>query len=64
MDDELTLDDLIDALEDLDDEELDKLRVAIDEEIAERDEPIELDEDEEGDEEANEPEPPTASTVL
>ena len=50
MDDELTLDDLIDALEDLDDEELDKLRAAIDEEIAERDEPIELDEDEEGDE--------------
>ena len=49
--DELTLDDLIDALEDLDDEELDKLRAAIDEEINERDEPIELDEDEEQDEE-------------
>lgn len=49
--DELTLDDLIEALEDLDDEELDKLRAAIDEEINERDEPIELDEDEEEDEE-------------
>lgn len=45
---ELDLDDLIDALEELDDDELDKLRVAIDEEIADRSEEGE-DEDEDED---------------
>ena len=55
MDDELSLDEMVDALEELDDEELLELRAAIDEEIAERNEPAELDEDLDEDEDDDEP---------
>ena len=52
MEEELTVDELIDSLTELSDEDLDELKAAIDEEIADRNEPIELgDEDDEEDEE-------------
>lgn len=54
MDDELTVDDMIDGLDLLEDEELDKLRGAIDEEIKDRsadDELFETDEEDEDEEE-------------
>jgi len=41
----MTVDELIDVLEELDDDELLTLRAAIDEEIAERDEPIDFDDE-------------------
>jgi hypothetical protein len=52
--DDLTVEDCIDALGDLTDDELDELRAAIDEEIAERAEPIRLEDEEEEDEEEEE----------
>lgn len=51
MEDEMTLDELVDALTDLSDDELAELRVAIDEEMLAREEPGEFDEDEDEDDE-------------
>lgn len=51
MADEMTVEEIIDALEDLDDEELLELRAAIDDEIAERDSGVEELDEEEDDEE-------------
>jgi hypothetical protein len=48
---DLGLDEIMDALADLDDEELDELAVAVAEEIRERAEPIDLGEEEEDEEE-------------
>jgi hypothetical protein len=49
--DEMTVDDMIDALEDLGDDELLELRGAIDEEIVARNEPSDTDDDEDDEDE-------------